>query len=519
MQAPELANVAWHALNGTQRTFTVGNDRARRYAHGFAPIAAVADPSRPDFESLRSLAVPGERLYIAGLSTDGDLPGWKRVDLTQVVQMVGPVDPHAPPAAPYEVRLLGPEHLDEMAELVANARPGPWGPRSMELGSYVGVFAQGRLLSMAGTRMASGPWVEISAVCTLPQASGRGLARLALQHLLHRLAAEGRSPFLHVDHSNHRALALYRRLGFSEVSRQTLLVLERRPSGSAWISAGLAVHARIDSVASSKKVAPITVVLPAMGVPASFYDRFAPALAHATSGSVWLVDLPGHGASALRACRGDDYGYHELVTQALPSLVSHARDEHPGRPLYVLGHSIGGQLAVLASGRLQGMVAGLILVASGSAHHRAWPPHLRLRALLVTIGVTIASRLLPWYPGQRLGFGGNQARRWMRDWSHNALNGVYRLHRPDGAAEPAQTTSARLPVLAIQVDQDALAPPSALDELMRLLPHAQVRRELIAAMPGHSPWRRHFSWARDPQDVVRLCSQWMGWCRLSDSNG
>ena len=64
-----------------------------------------------------------------------------------------------------------------MLALVELTHPGPFRRRTVELGNFVGIRRDGRLLAMAGERMWIGDFREVSAVCTHPDAQGRGLAR------------------------------------------------------------------------------------------------------------------------------------------------------------------------------------------------------------------------------------------------------------------------------------------------------------------------------------------------------
>ena len=254
---------------------------------------------------------------------------------------------------------------------------------------------------------------------------------------------------------------------------------------------------------------PLLLLLPAMGVASRFYWPMAESLAARARATVWCLDLPGQGLSPLRAGR-DDFGYADVVDAAIPRIVSELRQRHPSRPLFLIGHSLGGQLAVLATEHVSAQLAGLILVAAGTAHHRCWPAPLRLRAWLTVHAIALVARLLPWYPGHRLGFGGRQSRRWMRDWTHNALRGGYRLHRPGraGHRQPA-LAAVELPLLAVGIDGDSVAPREAQRALLSLLPHARIDELCVGAGAQDSPWARHFSWARQPGAVVAACCDWL----------
>ncbi|MFC8526163.1 GNAT family N-acetyltransferase [Nocardia sp. NPDC057227] len=110
---------------------------------------------------------------------------------------------------------LGAPDAAEMLDLVETTRPGPFWPRTHELGPYLGIRgADGLLLAMAGVRLRPPGWSEISAVCTVPEARGRGYAAQLIGELVARITALGDRPFLHVAETNTGAIALYERLGF-----------------------------------------------------------------------------------------------------------------------------------------------------------------------------------------------------------------------------------------------------------------------------------------------------------------
>ena len=122
---------------------------------------------------------------------------------------------------------LGPAHADQAVALAALTRPGPFGPRTIELGEYFGCFEGGRLVAMAGERMHAGDLHEISGVCTHPDFQGRGLARRLVARLVRRQLARGETPFLHVMRDNAGAHGLYLRMGFRDHAEPVVRVLAR----------------------------------------------------------------------------------------------------------------------------------------------------------------------------------------------------------------------------------------------------------------------------------------------------
>ncbi|WP_315899315.1 GNAT family N-acetyltransferase [Rhodococcus rhodochrous] len=101
-----------------------------------------------------------------------------------------------------------------MVELVERTRPGPFWPRTPQLGTYLGIRHHGVLVAMAGERLHPPGWTEISAVCTAPEARGQGYASCLVQALSSRISARSERAFLHVVRSNISAIRLYSDLGF-----------------------------------------------------------------------------------------------------------------------------------------------------------------------------------------------------------------------------------------------------------------------------------------------------------------
>jgi ribosomal protein S18 acetylase RimI-like enzyme len=207
-----LDNAFWESLNGPHRAFSSGDGRARRYARGFPAIAGFPDPQRPDFEALGALFDPGEPFYTCGWS--GAAPaGWRIEVDAHLFLMVFDADPPAADPAP-EASALDRTHVDRMLALASLTRPGPFGPRNLDMGEYYGLLEDARLLAMAGERLHIGEYREISAVCTDPGEQGRGHARRLTRKLVARQAARGQTSILHVMSHNERALSMYERMGF-----------------------------------------------------------------------------------------------------------------------------------------------------------------------------------------------------------------------------------------------------------------------------------------------------------------
>jgi ribosomal protein S18 acetylase RimI-like enzyme len=155
--------------------------------------------------------------------------GWVSIDAFPLLQMVAETG-SSEPSGRSSYSVLAGNDLSAMMELVAVAKPGPFGLRSTELGTYIGIREDGRLIAMAGERLRVPGYVELSAICTHPHARGRGFGMLLTQSLIAMAAKRGEIAFLHVRAENTAAVSLYEHLGFRV--RREIWVLWRKPSGT-----------------------------------------------------------------------------------------------------------------------------------------------------------------------------------------------------------------------------------------------------------------------------------------------
>ena len=144
-------------------------------------------------------------------------PGWtvtRQVELYEMVQE-GPFDPSQIRNA--EIVELTPADLPQMSALYEATRPGRrLSPRLYELGGFVGIRREGRVVAMACLRLHFTGYREISTVGTLPGHTGRGYATALVSELCKRIHAAGERPFLTVRSDNDRAKEIYVRLGFKD---------------------------------------------------------------------------------------------------------------------------------------------------------------------------------------------------------------------------------------------------------------------------------------------------------------
>ena len=215
-----FTNPVWHALQTKHRHFAVTDGDACRYPADVAPFAAVATPSRSALQSLHSLLVPGDYVWLVGESYPS-LPELTYEETLECLQMALPEEV-SPPSPALDIVRLSNANAPEMVALTTLAFPGFFRSRTCEMGSYFGVRSDGELIAMSGERLMLDGYPELSGVCTHPAHRGKGYAASLLWHLVRNHRREGLVSWLHVNAANHRAIELYRRMGFTVARKVTL---------------------------------------------------------------------------------------------------------------------------------------------------------------------------------------------------------------------------------------------------------------------------------------------------------
>ncbi|WP_431934937.1 alpha/beta hydrolase family protein [Micromonospora sp. RP3T] len=253
---------------------------------------------------------------------------------------------------------------------------------------------------------------------------------------------------------------------------------------------GARIGVQVYSEPAGPPGAPVVVIWPAMGVRARYYRPFAAALRDAGL-AVIVADLRGTGESTPAPARTCRYGYAELATD-VGAVLDALKPRLDGRVRVLLGHSLGGQVAVLHQALHDaGRVDGLALVAVGLPWWRRYPGRRGWGVLPYTQGIAAVARLLGVWPGW--GFGGRQASGVIRDWAHTARTG--RFPTLDGVDAEAAVRRIRTPVLAVSVDDDQYTPHETLDHLCDKLTGAPVTRHRYTVTEAGTALD-HFTWVR-----------------------
>lgn len=218
-----LDNPIWTSLTTGHSGLARRTGRAARFPAEVSPLAGLQELSAQAFDDLQSLVSAQDRIALFTQQPVPAQPSWTVLTARRIDQMIC-LDPQEVPLATNIIPLT---HADvpEMLALTALTQPGPFLPGTIRTGRYIGVRDQtGQLVAMAGQRLSLTDYVEISAVCTHPDAQGKGHATTLVRALTSLAKAEGRTAFLHVMTENGAKL-VYKKCGFSLRSAINLTVL------------------------------------------------------------------------------------------------------------------------------------------------------------------------------------------------------------------------------------------------------------------------------------------------------
>lgn len=192
-------------------------------------MAGFREATPEGYESLAGLVVPRGTI---GLFLDAPYQpraGWTLVAGAPMPEMVfeGVSAPLSQSSSDPEIVELSAADSPEMMALTALTKPGPFNQRTHELGTYLGIRHDGKLVAMAGERLKIPGYTEVSAICTHPEHTGHRYARILTTEVMRRIRSRRETPLLHVREDNVRAIELYQRLGFRQRVLLHFAVLRR----------------------------------------------------------------------------------------------------------------------------------------------------------------------------------------------------------------------------------------------------------------------------------------------------
>ncbi|MDD2821432.1 MAG: GNAT family N-acetyltransferase [Flavobacterium sp.] len=207
----KLDNPVWFSVSETHQSFVVEYGSVKFYHPdycpfgGFEKVNAIAKSIDEYSVMVDSFFIVGEKPELSNL-----LKLNKELVCLQMI-VYNPIDI----AINDPIVKLTDEHIDALYELVNLVQPGYFKKKTALLGNYYGIFKNGELVAVTGERMQMNDFIEVSAVVTHPNHTGKGYAKQLVVHTVNEIFKQNKIPYLHVIEDNSGAIQLYEKLGFS----------------------------------------------------------------------------------------------------------------------------------------------------------------------------------------------------------------------------------------------------------------------------------------------------------------
>jgi len=246
----------------------------------------------------------------------------------------------------------------------------------------------------------------------------------------------------------------------------------------------------------------------AMGVAQRYYTQFAQWLA-ARGFTVATFDYRGIGQSAPRSLRHTSVDILDWAHGENATMLATLKQRAPDRPLFVVGHSLGGQLVGMIPNRH--LIDGVIIVASGSGYWRTTSPPARRNSLLLWhVLVPLLTPLFGYFPGKRLGAVGNLPRGVIKQWRRWCLHPEYMMGetRFDLRQQFSQVLT---PMLSLSFTDDEMMSAESADALHGFYASAPIEHRRLAPAEVDAKRIGHFGFFRPAfqESLWPLAAQWM----------
>ncbi len=156
------------------------------------------------------------------------------------------------------------------------------------------------------------------------------------------------------------------------------------------------------------------VIVPAMLTRQRFYGAFARHLAASGIAAITYSNR-GVGESLAAETSTWDLQLGDWGEKDLPAVIGHARAAHPNDRLFVVCHSMGGQIVALSDAVHE--LDGIVTVAATSAWWGHWPRRVRYGILAWYTALPFLGRALDPFPAGRFGVGPDTRGTLVRTWA------------------------------------------------------------------------------------------------------
>ncbi|MDD7887248.1 GNAT family N-acetyltransferase [Flavivirga sp. 57AJ16] len=213
MSIPEdaLDNPVWFSLTDCHYDYAIDYGNVKFFHPDYGPFGAFINNEDT------SLAIEKHAKLITDFFIVGDKPKmpWHFKEPIQYIGLQMIIYNKIDYPITETIIELTESHYDDLINIVKLVYPEYFKPKTNTLGQYYGIYKDKKLVAVTGERMQTNNFIEINAVITHPDYTGKGYAKQLIAHTVEGILKKGKIPFLHVDQTNLGPIQLYKKLGFT----------------------------------------------------------------------------------------------------------------------------------------------------------------------------------------------------------------------------------------------------------------------------------------------------------------
>jgi len=236
------------------------------------------------------------------------------------------------------------------------------------------------------------------------------------------------------------------------------------------------------------------LIVPAIGVSQYYYRAFAEWLC-SHGYLVVTFDYFGMGLSLSGKLKDVDTSVISWAEADCSAMVKAVSDEMSDKPLYWIGHSLGGQ--VLGFVNHQERISKVITIAAGSGYWLENSPQLKKRAWLLWYFVApVTTQIFGYFPGKRLNMVGNLPKGVIKQWRSWCLHPEYMVGVEDENVKQA-FASVTLPITSFSFTDDELMSEKNINSLHGF--YTSAEKTMIRLAPADIGEKRvgHFGFFKE----------------------
>jgi len=205
-----LDNPVWYALTETHQKYSVDFGNVKFYNSDYTPFGAFIN-NIDTCTAIEKFSKSSKDFFIVG--NEPKVPSHLKPAIKYVgLQMI--IYNRIDYPITESIIELNETHYEDLMGLIEVAFPDFFRKKTNTLGRYYGIYKNKKLVAIAGERMQTKNFIEISAVATHPNFLGNGYAKQLVTHASNKILTKNKTPFLHVDQTNLNPINLYKKLGF-----------------------------------------------------------------------------------------------------------------------------------------------------------------------------------------------------------------------------------------------------------------------------------------------------------------